>query len=184
MRPLLLDAPLSDGVVTVRHWRADDIAAIVAACRDPEIPRWTSVSSPYTEADARAFQTTLRPAMEAGERMALGIVEGDTVAGAIGFPRLSWEDERAEVGYWLAPEARGRGVAARAVRLLCDWGFRECGFQRIELIAATGNPASQAVAERAGFTREGVLRSYMLGKGERHDMVMFSLLAGEFAGGA
>jgi RimJ/RimL family protein N-acetyltransferase len=179
VRPLLLSAPLSDGKVTVRHWREDDIPEIVAACSDPEIPRWTSVPSPYTEADARAFQADLRPAMEAGERCAFGIVEGGAVAGAIGFPRLSWPDERAEVGYWVAAHARGRGLATRAVRLVCDWGFEECGFHRIELIAATGNPASRAVAERAGFTREGVLRDYMVGKGERHDMVMFSLLRGD-----
>jgi RimJ/RimL family protein N-acetyltransferase len=179
VKPLLLDEPLTDGVVTVRHWHEDDVPAIVAACRDPEIPRWTSVPEHYDEAMSRAFMADLRPAMAGGERCSFGVIENGAVAGAIGFPRLSWEDERAEVGYWVAPHARGRGVATRAVDLVCAWGFEVCGFHRIELVAATGNPASQAVAERAGFTREGVLRDYMVNKGRFFDMVMFSRLAGD-----
>jgi RimJ/RimL family protein N-acetyltransferase len=178
VKPLLLTEPLTDGVITIRHWRDEDVPAIVAACQDPEIPRWTSVPEHYTEADSRAFMADLRPAMDAGERCAFGVIEDGAVAGAIGFPRLSWENERAEVGYWLATHARGRGIATRAVKLICDWGFAQ-GFHRIELIASTENPASQAVAERAGFIREGVLRHYMLGKGEWLDMVMFSRLAGD-----
>jgi RimJ/RimL family protein N-acetyltransferase len=117
VKPLLLTEPLTDGVITIRHWRDEDVPAIVAACQDPEIPRWTSVPEHYTEADSRAFMADLRPAMDAGERCAFGVIEGGAVAGAIGFPRLSWENERAEVGYWLAAHARGRGIAKRAVKL-------------------------------------------------------------------
>jgi RimJ/RimL family protein N-acetyltransferase len=179
VRPLLLDEPLTDGVVTVRHWRDEDVPAIVAAVQDPEIPRWTSIPERYTAAESRAFMAELRPAMAGGERCAFGVIEGGEVAGAIGFPRLSWENGRAEVGYWLAAHARGRGLATRAVALVCEWGFAVCGFNRIELVASTENPASQAVAERAGFTREGVLRNYMMGRDGYLDMVMFSRLAGD-----
>ena len=63
------------------------------------------------------------------------------------------------------------------MRLICGWGFARSALERIELMAATGNPASQRVAERAGFTREAVLRSYMRGGDERQDMVAFGLLA-------
>jgi RimJ/RimL family protein N-acetyltransferase len=178
VKPLLLDQPLTDGTVTVRHWTRDDIPAIVAAASDPEIPRWTSVPSPYTAADAEGFLAALQPSMERGESCAFGVIADGAVAGAIGFPRLSWPDERAEVGYWLAAQARGRGIASRAVRLICAWGF-EMGFFRIELMASTGNPASQRVAERTGFKREGVLRAHVMNKGRRLDMVVFSLLRGE-----
>ncbi len=65
------------------------------------------------------------------------------------------------------------------MRLICAWGFETLGLERIELLAATGNPASQRVAERAGFTREAVLRSFMRGEGERQDMVAFGLLRDE-----
>jgi RimJ/RimL family protein N-acetyltransferase len=177
VRPLVLPEPLTDGVVTVRHWRDEDVPAIVAAVQDPEIPRWTSVPDGYTEADSLAFMADTRRAMRSGERCAFGVVEDGSVAGAIGFPRLSWENARAEVGYWVAAHARGRGVATRAVNLVCAWGFEVCGFHRIELLAATENPASQAVAERAGFAREGVLRDYMVNKGRWLDMVMFARIA-------
>jgi RimJ/RimL family protein N-acetyltransferase len=89
-----------------------------------------------------------------------------------------WEEGRGEVGYWLGGRARGRGHATRAVRLICTWGFETLGLERIELQAAVDNPASQRVAERAGFTREAVLRSrWATFGGERHDMVCFGLLA-------
>jgi RimJ/RimL family protein N-acetyltransferase len=90
-----------------------------------------------------------------------------------------WQHRRAEVGYWLGCDARGLGHATRAVRLICAWGFLALGLERIDLLAATGNAASQRVAERAGFTREGVLRSYMRGRDGRQDMVAFGLLASD-----
>jgi RimJ/RimL family protein N-acetyltransferase len=79
----------------------------------------------------------------------------------------------------LARPARGHGHATRAVRLICAWGFDAMGAERIDLMAATGNAASQRVAERAGFTREAVLRSFMQAKDGRQDMVAFGLLAGD-----
>jgi RimJ/RimL family protein N-acetyltransferase len=66
--------------------------------------------------------------------------------------------------------------------VICRWGFNALGLERIELFAATGNVASQRVAEQAGFTREAVLRSYQVLAGERHDMVAFGLLEGEARG--
>jgi RimJ/RimL family protein N-acetyltransferase len=83
----------------------------------------------------------------------------------------------AAVGYWLRPEARGRGAATVAVQLVARWAFGELGVQRLELTTAPENAASQRVAERAGFTREGVLRALQATKNDgRQDTVMFSLL--------
>jgi ribosomal-protein-alanine N-acetyltransferase len=180
VRPLVLSEPLSDGVVALRHWRDDDVPAIVAACQDPEIPRWTHVPVPYTEEDARSYLMALPTAMAAGERCSFALVAGgDEPVGNVGFPRVSWPDERAEVGYWLAAHARGRGLVTRAVRLISAWGLHEVGFHRIELMASTENGASLRVAERVGFTREGVLRGYALASGVRRDIVMFSRLASD-----
>jgi RimJ/RimL family protein N-acetyltransferase len=92
-----------------------------------------------------------------------------------------WGHRRCAVGYWLAREARGQGNATRALRLICDWGFRSLGLERIGVGAATGNLASQRVAERAGFTREALLRSYIRAKDRRLDIVEFGLLAAEMA---
>ena len=90
-------------------------------------------------------------------------------------------DARACVGYWLAPHARGRGIATRAVRLLARWAFADLGIERLQLTCGPDNAASQRVAERAGFTREGVLRSQIAFKGGRRDTVVFSLLPGELS---
>ncbi len=100
--------------------------------------------------------------------------------GAIGF-RLP-APAVGEVGYWLAAPARGRGVATRAVRLLCAWAFEELSLARIQLHTLPGNVASERLAERAGFTREGLLRSFAEMKGRRVDINMFSLLPGELEG--
>jgi RimJ/RimL family protein N-acetyltransferase len=99
--------------------------------------------------------------------------------GAVGVAVRPWDAGMAEIGYWLAPEARGRGAATRALRLLSRWTLREWPIGRLHLMADVDNTASQAVAERAGFTREGVMRSGMLARGVARDHVVFSLLPGE-----
>jgi RimJ/RimL family protein N-acetyltransferase len=83
-----------------------------------------------------------------------------------------------EVGYWLFAEARGRGIATRAVRAIAREAFAS-GLWRIEANVRIGNGASERVLERAGFTREGVKRRLLRHGGERVDATTFSLLAGE-----
>lgn len=177
-RVVLPAEPLRDGPTSLRPWRDTDVLALVSACQDPEIARWTSVPNPYGEADARVYLLQRFDAIHAGYAAPFAIVEASSgqLLGSIALNWLDWKNCRGEVGYWLALEARGHGHAARAVGLICDWGFRALGLERIELLAATANPASQRVAERAGFRREAVLRSYMVGKDGRQDMVAFSLL--------
>jgi len=97
--------------------------------------------------------------------------------GALGMSKFDWQDLKAEIGYWVVPEARRRGVGSRATRLLALWAIEHLGLERVELLAHPGNEASQRVAERAGFTREGTLRRYRRRHGVREDLVMFSLLA-------
>ena len=83
------------------------------------------------------------------------------------------------MGYWLAPQARGRGYATAAVRLVARWGFDRLGLARLELFTDVDNVASQNVATRCGFRREGLLRSHLLvrSRGERRDSLVYGLLA-------
>jgi RimJ/RimL family protein N-acetyltransferase len=81
-----------------------------------------------------------------------------------------------EVGYLLAPAARGRGVMTRALRLVVGWAFADLGLARVQAFASPDNPASLKLLERLGFTREGVLRSY---RGPGRDRVALSVLPGE-----
>ena len=174
---------LSDGAVTLRPWRESDAPALVGLCRDAEIVRYTRVPANYTEAMARRWMQDKYVTGASGEEAHFAVVaapDGELL-GSLG---LHLESEgRARVGYFLGAAARGRGIATRAVRLVSRWAFDELGVARLELVTDPENQASQRVAERTGFTREGVLRSFMERKDGRRDAVMFSLLQGDLGPG-
>jgi RimJ/RimL family protein N-acetyltransferase len=180
------DPPLSDGIVLLRPWTDKDEAAVAAACADPEIVRWIDdVPAPYTRADARAYIAASRRGWKDSSLWAFAVT--DAVTGeVIGSCGVGWQDQAhavAEIGYWVRVEARGRSVATRAVRLVSRWSIEECGVQRLQLRADENNTASQRVAERAGFTREGVQRSirYSRRQHRRVDFVVYSLLPGDLS---
>jgi RimJ/RimL family protein N-acetyltransferase len=176
-----LDRPLTDGHITLREWTPDDVEAMIAPLNEAEIARWTRVPSPYTRTDAEEFLTRTEAQREAGYELALAIVSarGGDLLGSMSVRVASIENLRGELGYLVFEHARGRAVAPRAVALLAGHAFDRLGLRRIEILTAVGNRASQRVAEKAGFTREGVLRSYMDNGGERLDMVSWSLLPHE-----
>lgn len=176
--------PLSDDVVTLRPWTERDVPAIASACRDDEIARWLDqVPQPYTEADARTYVALARRGLKDSTLATFAVTDGASgeVLGSIGIHVLDAGNAVAEVGYWVKREARGRGVAGRALRLAAAWAISDCGIERLQLRADELNEASQRVAERAGFTREGVLRSsrYNSRQGRRVDFVLYSLLPGD-----
>lgn len=174
----LPDPPLTDGVVKLRPWTEDDVPAIIAACRDPEIPRWTAIPTPYTELDAREYVSRAPRDRIAGLELGLAVVDahGGELLGSVGLARFAWEDRKAEIGYWVAPHARRRSAGTRGTGLLARWGLAHLGLARIELLVNPANDASQRLALAAGFKREGLLRAYRRRKGEPEDYVMFSLL--------
>ena len=98
--------------------------------------------------------------------------------GGLALHHFDWQLGQIEIGYWLLEHARGRGVATRAARFAAEYGF-SLGAERIEARVFVGNTASERVLERAGFTREGVIRSLPRRWGGRSDMTLFSLLPGE-----
>jgi RimJ/RimL family protein N-acetyltransferase len=144
------DGPLADGVVRLRGWRPGDRAAVVAAVRDPEIPRWTLVPSPYGPAEYDAWMAEQARQRAAGTGLHLLVVdERDRLLGATGVQLTEYAPD---IGYWCAREHRGRGYTARAVRLLRDH-VRALGFPRVDILVHPDNRASQRVAEAAGFER-------------------------------
>jgi RimJ/RimL family protein N-acetyltransferase len=160
----------------LREWSDDDVPALVAGCNDPEIARWIPlIPHPYTETDARAFLAgEVAPA-----DYRLAITEDGDVVGGIGMG-VNANDYRGRLGYWVAASARGRGVCTRALRALSRHGLDDLQLQRLELITDPDNVASQRVAEKVGFQREGVLRAHLRHPdGRIRDSVMFSLLPGE-----
>ena len=181
MSPAPIEFPvegLGGGVVRLRLMADADIPAVVEAVQDPDIPRYTRVPQPYGEGDAKLWQRTAATGLAAGTDLAtLVFDEGDgSLLGSVGLHNLDPESRRCSAGYWLAREARGRGVARRALTLLCRYAFAELGAERIELWIEPENAPSRGVAEAIGFHREGLLRSFMHVGGRRRDMLMYSLL--------
>lgn len=170
---------LRDDVIRLRPPAEGDIDAITAACQDPAIPRFTRVPDPYTRNDAADFvQRSAHSWTHGGQGVNFAITSpgADALLGMVGLLRLDELPRAAEVGYWVGPEARRRGIATRAVVLVSRWAACELGVQRLELMTRVDNVASQGVALAAGFTREGLLRAYADLKGSQEDVVMFSLL--------
>ncbi|GLY86350.1 GNAT family N-acetyltransferase [Actinoallomurus iriomotensis] len=149
------------------------------AAVDQVVRRWMPWAREYTLESARrwcAKEAFRDPRREAS----FAIVPERTgrFGGVIGFSRADWETGVAETGYWIGPADRRHGYVTEAVRAVARYAFG-LGLYRLELLAAPGNVASQRVAERAGFTREGVLRKARPAPDGRSDMVLFSLLEGE-----
>jgi len=173
------DPPLSEDGVVLRRLESGDIGWITAACSDPELSRYTAaIPYPYTEADARAFVRDAARDWAEGTAATFVVAQATSGQGLgmIGLHLFARDPGLAEVGYWLRREARGRGAATTAVRLVAGWAFGELGVARLSLQTAPENLASQRVAERAGFAREGVLRAWLPAADGRRDSVMFSLL--------
>lgn len=181
---------ITDGVVRLRPMSDADIPEVAAACQDAEIQRYTTVPSPYGLRDARDWMRAGQAGMAAGSELhALIVPEHGADAqpadgshgliGSVGIAGLDPLTRRCQAGYWVAPWARGRGAAARAVRLICDYAFAELEVARIELWVEPQNVASRQVAERSGFRAEGVMRSFMPVGGRRRDMIMYARLAPE-----
>jgi RimJ/RimL family protein N-acetyltransferase len=145
---------------------------------DPDVLRFTRVPTPVSPGFARAWLDRYEEGRREGEREAFAIVEehGSFLGLAVAL-RIDRETLTAELGYTIAPEARGRGVATEALRQVTEWAFAELGLIRIELLISVENAASKKVAERCGYVREGVLRSIHLKPGLREDTEIWSRLA-------
>ena len=161
----------------LRPFDAADTDDLFEATKDAEIMRWMPWAPGQTTAQARDW-CIVHAHADPDQQVNFAVVVDDRCSGAIGLSRASWGTGRVEIGYWMAPWARRRGYAVEATRAVAAYAFQK-GLYRVELLAATGNVASQRVAERAGFTREGVLREALMVPGGRSDAVLFSLLKGD-----
>ena len=170
---------ITAGALHLRPFQPWDAPQVLAACQDPQISRWTAVPAPYTAEDARCYVEELAPRGWADGTTASFAVLDATTAKLLGSIDLHGiADGSAEIGYWTAAWARGRGSTADAAGAVCRWGFGALALQRVLWRAAPDNHGSRAVVERCGFTVEGRLRlSRLRPDGTRHDEWHGSLLA-------
>jgi RimJ/RimL family protein N-acetyltransferase len=177
---------LTRGPVTIRPWHPGDADVLVPRISDPLVAAFLDqIPHPYTHEDARGWFEVAADGWLSGT-MASFAIEVAELEGPVGGVGVRFFEEvdagAAEIGYWVAEEARGRGVATAATRLAAEWAFEaDPALARLQLRADIENVASNRVAEKAGFTREGVLRSQRFNArlGRRTDFVMWSLLRAE-----
>lgn len=169
------DPWLQDGRIVLRQFRRDDARAVVAACADADILRFTFMKDGLTEREAVAWIDRSNDRWPQGyPRFAIVDAVDDHLLGQVGIA-VNELYRSAEAYYWVTPEERGRGVASCALGLVTDWAFSK-GVERLFLLVHPENGPSHRVAARNGFTREGVLRAYEPFKGNRPDLVSWSIL--------
>ncbi|UUN27204.1 GNAT family N-acetyltransferase [Streptomyces sp. FIT100] len=162
----------------LRTFAPDDAAEVHAACQDPDIQRWIpAIPSPYEQQDAEEFVGLIVPDGWRSDTAYTFCVRPLGGGPLIASTSLHHPLEGAwEIGFWTAKEHRGRGYATETVLALARWAFTDLGCVRLEWRAEVGNTGSRSVAEKAGFTVEGALRSGIRSRGTLRDCWVASLL--------
>lgn len=174
---------LADGDIRLEPLTAEHGPAMEGLARDDEVARFTRVPESVPAGFGSEWVGRYVRGRQKGENagFAISAAANGEFLGFVGLVRLDAATGEAEAGYIVASKARGRGVATRALRMLSAWAFDHLQLERLELRVDTTNPASARVAERAGFTREGVLRSVYMKEGVRADQAVYSLLRSDYA---
>lgn len=178
----LVAPDLSDGVVRLRELRDDDVPAFTRALADPGVFDLAySGNLAADEATVLAYVHRERASAEAGERILLAIVdEAGTMIGLGMLFALNDRNRDGEIGFWLAPEARGRGIGTRAVRLLTGWAMHQVGRERVYAMTNPANVGACGVLERAGFVCDGTIRGRdRTAAGERRDSLSYTILSSD-----
>jgi RimJ/RimL family protein N-acetyltransferase len=161
--------------IALRPFQRKDAAAVAAACQDPDILRYTFMQEGLSEAGAVEWIDRSNERWPNGHpHFAIVDADDDRLLGEVGL-NVNARHVSAEGHYWVKASDRQRGVASVALALAADWGFSK-GIQRLFLVIHPENEASNGLAAKMGFTREGVLRSYEPVKDKRPDLVSWSLL--------
>jgi RimJ/RimL family protein N-acetyltransferase len=159
---------------------ADAAPYVQAFADDPTLARMVGFDAPTARAARDTFKGDPKD-RAAGEMARFAAVDGESFLGLFLLHSFSWQHRRADCGFLVVPAARGRGVALEALRLLVGWAFAALGLQRVGLATLEENVATQRLAERAGFQREGVLRAFTREWDEPIDNLIFSAVSASWA---
>ncbi|MFI6349638.1 GNAT family N-acetyltransferase [Streptomyces sp. NPDC050560] len=188
------DVSISTERLVLRPLEEPDAPSLTEMLNDELIVSWTSVPTPYTEDHARACITRHAPAQRTGGRgIVLAVTEFLTqrLVGVVRLRGADWKIRSAELGYAVAPWARGEGYAAEAALAVAQWLFADQRFERLELRTAADNTAAQQVAQKIGCISEGVLRGAWIARAKddeghwhdtRTDLIVWSLLPEDLEG--
>lgn len=176
--PALVVPTLEAGPVRLRPFRLTDVEAVRGASQDEHIVSITTVPSRFSEDEGRLFilRQWRRATDGTGYSFAIADAATDQAIGLMGLWLRDIDQGRAYLGYWVASAGRGQGAARQALTTVAHWAFDQLQIPRLELYVEPWNEASIRTAERAGFQREGLLRSWQVVGAKRADMWMYSLL--------
>lgn len=164
-----------DDRVVLRPFAESDVDAVIDASSDPFIPMITSVPQSADDASALAFIARQHERAASGVGYSFAVEVDSVCVGQIGLWLRDLDKGRATIGYWIRPRSRRQGFAAAALAALTKWAFEVVDVDRLQLYVEPWNVGSWRAAERVGFEREGLLRSWeVVGEGRR-DMFMYSL---------
>jgi ribosomal-protein-serine acetyltransferase len=176
-----MEVELIEGPLLIRTYREEDESALFEAVRESiaEVGRWLPwCHQNYSIEETRQFISSRTASSQSDEWYSVGIfaADGGRFLGGVGINFINRAHQFANLGYWVRTSAAGHGIATIATRAVAKFGFDRLGLHRIEIVAAVDNIASQRVAEKAGATREGILRNRLLIGGVSVDAVMYSLV--------
>jgi RimJ/RimL family protein N-acetyltransferase len=177
-----LSQPLDGGSVRVRDAAERDIPEVLIAYEDdPDLHLRLGLERPPSGAQLGRLAESEATDRAAGSRATLTILgaDSDLCLGQICVHSLDWDHARATLTPFLAPQARGRGLASGALRLVGAWLLERCGLARVQIVCEADNRAMLRAGARAGFTDEGVLHGYQRLRSRRVDVAMLSLLAAD-----
>jgi RimJ/RimL family protein N-acetyltransferase len=167
-------------VIRLEPFDRSHLALLAALAEDPDVVRFTRVPDPVPPGFPETWLERYEEGRRDGTREGFAIVGGDGAhLGAAVAPRIDREARTAELGYVVVRDARGRGVATDALRLLTGWAFGELDLHRLELLISVDNEPSKRVAERCGYVREGVLRGLHVKQDVHEDTEIWSRLASD-----
>jgi RimJ/RimL family protein N-acetyltransferase len=180
--PVAFPAPdLDAGPFLLREIGLHDAPAVALATIDSEIPRFTYTPGHMTIDDATKWvqRAIDQRGIGLGARWSIIDRASNEFVGQVGLRIFTEHEGICETFYWVSPTARRKGAASTALRTITDWAFDEQRYRRAQLLVDPDNVASQAVAVKAGYQREGLLRAYgSAGKelGVGRDLVMYAML--------
>ncbi len=174
------DPPLADELVRLEPLSERYVPDFERLLADADTIRNTRVPSNAPPGFAAKWVGRYTDGWQNGSNAGFAVLgAGGVFLGFVAIVDLDLPARQGEIGYVVAPEARGRGVAGRALRLVTDWALDGLGLERVELRIDTDNEPSIRVAERCRYAREGVFRSLHLKEDIRTDVVVYALLAGD-----
>ncbi|MBX7468165.1 MULTISPECIES: GNAT family N-acetyltransferase [Streptomyces] len=192
--PVFPDISISTDRLVLRPFEDADSSALIEMMNDEQVVAWTSVPHPYSARDADDWVRHLAPRERTeGRGIVWAVTEFLTqrLVGIVHFQNTNWRTLATEVGYVVAPWARGEGYATEGVLAAAQWLFGDQHFERLELRTAADNTASQQVAQKIGCISEGVLRNAWIARTQtedggwtdiRTDLIVWSLLPEDLDG--